>query len=49
MYTRLPFLPRPMRKLSGLMSLDEVLAVDVLDPRDQLVRQQQHCLQAEPP
>ena len=29
--------------------VDEVLAVDVLDPRDQLVRQQQHCLQAEPP
>ena len=29
--------------------VDEVLAVDVLDPRDQLVGQQQHCLQAEPP
>ena len=29
--------------------MDEVLAVDVLDPRDQLVCQQQHCLQAEPP
>ena len=29
--------------------MDEVLAVDVLDPGDQLVRQQQHCLQAEPP
>ena len=29
--------------------VDEVLAVDIFDPRDQLVRQQQHCLQAKPP
>ena len=29
--------------------VDEVLAVDVLNPRDQLVRQQKHCLQTKPP